>query len=469
MQEETSGARLERAITLNHATAMVVGTIIGAAIFVQPSEITGQVPSIPYVFAVWAVAGILSLFGALVCAELASTFPASGGVYVFLREAYSPALGFLWGWAMFWTMHSGIIAAIAVVFARYAGYFVPLGDFGTRAIAVSAVLLISWVNYRGVRQGSVLQAVFTWTKVLAILAIIAIGFALGGDAHQAAVAGASPAGAAPAPGGGMALSDFALALVAGLFAFGGWHMVTYNAEETQNPRQTIPRALIIGTLLVTACYMALNALYLYVLPFEVVATSTRVAADAADAVLGRGGGSVMSAIVLFSTFGAVSGVILAGPRVYYAMARDGLLFQWAGEIHPRYRTPHRAILLQAIWSSVLVFTGTYRVLFTRAIYTEWIFFGLMALGIFVIRRRDDVRRDYSTWGYPLVPILFALAAFGIVINQVIAEPVDSAVGLGLVVIGFPVYYFWSRKGYRGGGGDLSDSESDSNHSGVDPI
>ncbi len=449
MQEETSGARLDRVITLNHATAMVVGTIIGAAIFVQPSEITGQVSSVPYVFSVWAVAGVLSLFGALVCAELASTFPDSGGVYVFLREAYSPALGFLWGWAMFWTMHSGIIAAIAVVFARYAGYFVPLGDFGTRAIAVSAVLLISWVNYRGVRQGSVLQATFTWTKVLAILAIIAVGFAMGGDAHKAVVAAASPPAAVPPDGGAMALSDFAVALVAGLFAFGGWHMVTYNAGETRNPRETIPRALIFGTLLVTACYMALNAVYLYVLPFEAVATSTRVAADAADAVFGTGGGSVMSAVVLFSAFGAVSGVILAGPRVYYAMAQDGLLFQWAGEVHSRYRTPHKAILLQALWSSVLVLTGTYRALFTRAIYTEWIFFGLMALGIFVIRRRDDVRRDYSIWGYPWVPILFALAAFGIVINQVLAEPVDSALGLGLVVVGLPVYHFWSRKGYRG--------------------
>jgi basic amino acid/polyamine antiporter, APA family len=456
MRKEKSEAHLHRAINLNYATAMVVGTIIGAAIFVQPSEITGQVPSIPWIFVVWAVAGGLSLFGALVSAELASTFPATGGVYVYLREAYSPALGFLWGWAMFWTMHSGIIAAIAVIFARYAGYFVPLGDFGTRVIAVSAVLLISWVNYRGVRQGSVLQATFPWVKVLAILAIIALGFAMGGDAHEVVVASTSSAGAPPLQGEGMALSDFALALVAGLFAFGGWHMVTYSADETQNPRKTIPRALVIGTLLVTAFYMALNAVYFYVLPFDAVATSTRVAADAADAVFGSGGGGAMSALVLFSAFGAVSGIILAGPRVYYAMAQDGLLFRWAGEVHPRYKTPHRAIVLQAIWSSVLVLTGSYRALFTRAIYTEWIFFGLMALGIFIIRRRDDVRREYSVWGYPWIPIIFALSAFGIVINQVLAEPVDSAVGLGLVLIGWPVYHFWSRKNYDPGSRDEID-------------
>ena len=207
MPEPTSGVELKRAIRLNHATALVVGIIIGASIFVQPSEITGQVPTVGGIFAVWAVAGILSLFGALVCAELASTFPAAGGVYVYLREAYSPMLGFLFGWAMFWTMHSGIIAAIAVVFARYVGFFVPLGEFGSRAVAVSAVLLISWVNYRGVRQGSVLQTWFTWTKVLAIVAIIAVGFAMGGDAHEAVVAAAQASPTPAGTGAGTSLSE----------------------------------------------------------------------------------------------------------------------------------------------------------------------------------------------------------------------------------------------------------------------
>ncbi|MCG6957710.1 MAG: amino acid permease [Gemmatimonadetes bacterium] len=426
-------------MTLNHATAMVVGTIIGAAIFVQPSEITGQVPSISMIFAVWAVAGALSLCGALVCAELASTFPASGGVYVFLRESFSPALGFLWGWAMFWTMHTGIIAAISVVFARYLGYFVPLGDLGTRIVAMVAILLISWVNYRGVRHGSVLQAAFTWAKVAVIIAIIAVGLAMGGEAHQAVVASA-----APPPGGGMSLSAFGVALVAGLFAFGGWHMVTYTAEETHDPRKTLPRALVIGMVLVTLLYIALNAIYLYLLPFHEVATSTRVAADAADAVFGRGGGTVMSAVVLFSAFGGVSGIILAGPRVYYAMARDDLLFRWAGEVHPEYHTPHKAIVAQALWACVLVGTGTYRALFTRVIYTEWIFFGLMAVGVFIIRRRSDVTRQYSLWGYPWVPLVFALSAFGIAVNQVITQPVDTAIGSGLVLIGLPVYWYWTR-------------------------
>jgi APA family basic amino acid/polyamine antiporter len=453
MDDDAPEGELKRAIGLRHATAMVVGTIIGASIFVQPSEITGQVPTVFGIFAVWAVAGLLTMFGALVCAELASTFPESGGVYVYLREAYSPAIGFLWGWAMFWTMHSGIIAAVATVFARYVGFLVPLGNVGTRSVAIAAVLVLSWVNYRGVRQGSVLQATFTWTKVLAILAIIAVGFSLGGDAHEVAITADAAADAAARAGAsveeGLTFSSFALALVAGLFAFGGWHMVTYNAGETLDPRKTIPRALIIGTLLVTACYIALNAVYLYLLPFDAVATSTRVAADAADAVFGRGGGAVMSVVVLFSAFGALSGIVLAGPRVYYAMAKDGLLFKWIGTVHPRYRTPHRAILLQAIWSSVLVATGTYRALFTRVIYTEWIFFGLMALGVLIVRRRTDVQRQYSCWGYPWVPIVFALSGFAIVANQIVVQPMDSLLGMGMVLIGLPIYYLWARRTYTG--------------------
>ncbi|GMV05533.1 MAG: amino acid permease [Gemmatimonadota bacterium] len=441
---------LERAIRLPHATAMVVGTIIGASIFVQPSEITGRVPTVGGVLAVWAVCGVLTLFGALVSAELASTFPESGGVYAFLREAFGPWLGFLWAWAMFWTMHTGIIAAIATVFARYMGYFAPLGDTGTKAVAMAAILLLSAVNYRGVKHGSVLQTVFTAGKVLAILAIIALGFAFGADAHARAAAAASVPGTWGA-------EDFALALVAGLFAFGGWHMVTYNAEETHDPRRTVPRALLVGVLVVTGCYVALNAVYLWLLPMDVVATSDRVAADAADAVFGRGGGAAMSALVVFSTFGAVSGIVLAGPRVYFAMARDGLLPAWVGAVHPRYHTPHRAIVLQAVWACVLVGTGTYRALFTRVVYTEWIFFGLMAVGLLLLRRRPDVRRDYGVWGYPWVPLAFAVSAFAIVANQVAVEPAESLVGLGLVLAGLPVYHLWARRGYTRSAPNASDT------------
>ncbi len=436
--------QLERSIGIVRATAMVVGTIIGASIFVQPSLITGHVPSIFGVFAVWAVAGLLTLFGALVCAELASAYPRTGGVYVFLKEEFSPPVGFLWGWAIFWSMHSGILAAIAVIFARYVGYFAPIGDTGVRLVAIGGILILSAVNYVGVRQGSALQTAFTIGKVVAIVGIVVAGLLLGSrvpDHFAVGVASAAPEIAAGTAGG---VRGFVLALIAGLFAFGGWHMVTYTGDETVEPERTIPRALLVGTLIVTACYIALNAVYLYILPLETVISSSRVAADAADAVLGYGGGAVMSALVIFSTFGALSGIILAGPRVYYAMANDGLLFRWFGEVHPRFRTPHRAIVAQAVWSAVLVVTGTYQALFTRVVYTEWIFFGLMAAGLFLLRRRPGYTPRYTVWGFPVVPIVFVLSTAVIVGNQLISEPGESAFGLLLVLVGLPVYYIWLR-------------------------
>ncbi len=457
-----SAGDLKKEIRLHHATAMVVGTIIGASIFVQPSEITGPVPSLPGAALVWLLAGVLTFFGALVAAELASTFPESGGVYVYLREAFSPLMGFLWGWAMFWTMHTGIIAAIAMVFARYLAYFFPLGDWGMKGAAAGAVLLLSWVNYLGVKQGSNLQTAFTGAKLAAIVLMIGVGFGLGtpagageatvgaGGVTAAVTAGRAAAGGAGPAGGllaGASLQDLLTALVAGLFAFGGWHMVTYSAEETEEARRTIPRALTLGVVIVTACYIALNAVYFYVLPLTTVIGSDRVAADAADAVIGHGG-AFMSLLVVFSTFGAISGIILAGPRVYYAMSRDGLLFRWAGAVHPTRRTPHRAIWMQGVWACVLILTGSYRVLFTRVVYTEWIFFGLMAVGLFVLRRRRGLTREYSVWGFPVVPALFALSAFAIVANQVLADPTESALGLGFVLLGIPVYLAWGRKGYR---------------------
>ena len=429
---------LRRSIGFFRATTMVVGIIIGASIFAQPSAVTAQVPSVAGVLAVWAAAGLLTLIGALVVAELASAWPRTGGVYVFLRELYSPSVAFLWGWAMFWTMHSGIIAVIAMVFARYVGTFVPLGDAGMRAVAIVAVLLLSWVNYRGVREGSALQALFTSVKVLAIILIIVIAFTIA--AHTNGALGDASAVAATVPSG----RAFVLALIAGLFAFGGWHMVSYAAEETVDPVRTIPRALVAGTLTVTALYVALNAAYLRVLPLATVAQSTRVAADFADAAVGGHGAQIMSALVILSTIGAMNGVILAGPRVYLAMARDGMLFKWAGAVHAEYRTPHRAIAMQAAWSSVLVATGSYRALFTRVVYTEWIFFGLLAAGLFIARRRAGYNPPYRVWGYPVLPLIFIVSTAAIVLNQIIAQPAESMTGLAFVLLGLPVYYIWAR-------------------------
>jgi APA family basic amino acid/polyamine antiporter len=428
---------LSRSINSLGATALVVGIIIGASIFVQPSVITGAVPTVGGVFAVWLVSGILTLFGALIAAELASAYPQAGGVYVFLKESFSPGVGFLWGWAMFWTMHTGIIAVIATVFARYATFFFPAGDVGARGMAVAAVVVLTAINYVGVKQGSVVQTTFTLLKVAAIVLIIGVAFGLG---PRVPVAHAATAGGAT-----LSFSNLPPAIVAGLFAFGGWHMVTYAAEETRAPERTIPRALVAGVLIVTACYIALNAAYFHVLSPDRIASSARVAADAADAVLGRGGAAFMSGIVAISTFGALNGVILSGPRAYLAMARDGLLTEWAAAIHPRFHTPHRAILLQGVWAVILVSTGTYRALFTRVVYTEWIFFALMAAGLIRLRARGSYQPAYRVWGYPLVPIVFILASGFIVAHQLVTDAANAWTGLLFVAMGWPVYLLFFRK------------------------
>jgi APA family basic amino acid/polyamine antiporter len=299
------------------------------------------------------------------------------------------------------------------------------------------IAVLSAVNYLGVGPGSRLQTALTAVKVAAIGLMIVVGFALAeGPPAASAAETAALAGGTP--------RDFLLALVAALFAFGGWHMVTYSADETVAPERTIPRALLWGTLVVTLAYVGLNAVYFHVLPLDRVIGSDRIAADAADALLGFGGGAVMSGLVVVSTFGALTGIILTGPRVYWAMARDGLLFRRFAELHPRFRTPHQAIVLQGVWSSVLVLTGTYRALFVRVIYTEWIFFALMALALLRFRRRPDLERRFSVWGYPVTPLVFAGSALAIVVNQLLSEPAEALVGLTFLGAGVPVFLLWRK-------------------------
>jgi APA family basic amino acid/polyamine antiporter len=416
---------------LPDATAMVVGIIIGASIFVQPSEITRLVPDGGGIALVWALAGVLTLIGALICAELSSAFPRTGGVYVFLRETFGAPVGFLWGWAMFWSMHTGIIAAIAVVFARYVGYFVPLGTTGVRLVAVAAILGLSAFNCLGIRHGSRLQTIVTAAKVAAIALLIVAGLTIAPDGATRVTA--------PADYGA---SEVLLGLVAGLFAFGGWHMVTYTAEETVNPERTIPRSLVIGTLIVTVCYIALNAIYLRVLPIDRVSASTRIAADVAEALVGPIGATLVTVLVIVSTFGAVNGIILAGPRVYFSMANDGLFLKWAATLHSRFRTPARAIMLQGLWACALVMTDTYRGLFTRVVYTEWIFFGLLAVAVILLRRRAGYAPPFRVPWAPVLPLVFAASCVAIVVNQILSDPMNSFIGLAAVALGLPVYYFW---------------------------
>jgi APA family basic amino acid/polyamine antiporter len=425
-----AGHSFTRSIGLTEATAMVVGTIVGASIFVQPSEVSSAVPTFAGMLLVWLAAGALTWFGASICAELSSAMPRTGGVYVFLREMFSPAVGFLWGWAMFWSMHTGIIAAIAMVFGRYAATIVALNDAGIRLVAVGGIVVLSAINYIGVRPGSRVQTTLTIAKVAAILALLVILFATG-TPHV------------PQTAGEVSARGFLRALVAGLFAFGGWHMVTYAADETRDPERTIPRALMVGVAVVVAVYLLLNAAYLLVLPIEKVLASTHIAFDATTATAGPSAARAISGLVLVSSFGAMSGIILAGPRVYYAMAEDGLLFRWMGAVHPRHRTPHLAIVVQGVWASVLVLTGTYRTIVSRVVYTEWIFFGALAIGTIALRRSAGYAPRFRATGFPIAPLAFAAVCLAIVANQIASDPVESLIGIGLVLAGLPVYYIWS--------------------------
>ncbi|HYV98557.1 MAG TPA: amino acid permease [Gemmatimonadaceae bacterium] len=427
---------LRRSIGLVRATAIVVGIIIGASIFVQPSQVTGAISSETGVLGVWLMAGLLTLIGALVIAELSSAWPQTGGVYVFLKNAYSPVVGFLWGWAMFWTMHTGIVAIIAMVCARYVGSFIELSDTGIRVVAIVAVAVLSAVNYVGVKQASAVQATLTLIKVAACILIVGMAF----------LAGGSPAAAAGTAMPNVTLPRIVTAMIAGLFAFGGWHMVSYSAEETINPTKTIPRALVLGTLTVTVLYVALNASYLHVLSVDQVSKSTRVAADLADAVFHGGNWArIVSFFVILSTLGAANGVILAGPRVYLAMAQDGMLFKQIAHIHPVFRTPSRAVVLQGIWAAVLIATNSYRTLFTRVVYTEWIFFAMLAGALYFLRRRAGYAPAYRFPGFRVWCAIFVASSATIVITEIVTKPQETGTGLLLVLSGLPVYYFWSRK------------------------
>ncbi|MBM3457064.1 MAG: amino acid permease [Armatimonadetes bacterium] len=450
-----------RALGPLEGVAIVVGTTIGSGIFLTPATIAEKLG--PYGFGailgVWVLCGALSLAGALAYAELGALFPRAGGQYVYLREAFGPLWGFLFGWVEFWVARAGGIAAVAVAFARYVAVFTNQGgEWAERSTAFLAICVLTAVNYLGVRGGGAVQTLFTATKVGALLALVICSFGLpGGSAEHWQPLWNPAAGAA-----GL-ISAVGFAMVQSLWSYDGWTNGAAVSEEMKNPQRDVPRSLLIGTAIITAIYVSANIAYHYVLPLERIQGSERVAADVAGRLFGSEVGvRLLAAAVLMSTFGAINGSLLSGTRIFYAMARDGLFFQEMGQLHLRFRSPHWSILFQGIWASALVLVPfdwvlnplfhwkqearLYDQLLAYVVFASWAFYGLTVAGLFRLRMtQPDLPRPYSAWGYPVVPGLFVLTSGAFVLHTLVSQPGEALAGVAILLLGIPAYRFWARR------------------------
>jgi len=434
---------LPRAIGNLGATAIVVGTIIGSGIFMVPHDVALQVGSVSTVILVWMVGGALALAGSLSLAELGAATPEAGGVYVYLRDAYGKLAAFLYGWAALLVIESGGIATLAVAFSIYSSTFFPLTPLERKLVASAVIAVLTLVNIAGVKRASAVQTFFTLAKLTG-LAII-VGFAL--LAHHLTPAAPAP-GYAPTH---TTLSSFGVALIGVLWAYHGWHHLSHVAGEVKNPSKVLPRSFLAGALIVIFVYLSANLAYLRVLSLPVMAQDAyqRVAAKTMEILWGPHGAAFVSGLILCSMFGASNGNILGGARAYFAMARDGVMFSAVGRIHPRFETPYVALLIQGAWSIVLAATGTFEQLYTYVIFTGWIFYAAAALAVVILRRkRPQLARPYRVWAYPVLPVAIAVAALIIIINSLARSPRESGIGLGLVLLGIPVYLVWTRFGGR---------------------
>lgn len=434
---------LRRQLGLFDATMINVGTMIASAIFIVPAIVARHLPGAGASVTVWVVGGAVSLLGALCVAELGAAFPEAGGQYVYLREAWGPVWGFLYGWAAFAVINTASIAAIAVAFALYAQEFVALSDRGVQLTAVGSVVVLTVLNCRGVRLGAVTQNVFTLAKTAALAALIVASLALPGGSS----ANLSPAW--PDVGEGGWMGPFGLALVVVLWAYDGWIETTYVGSEIRDPGRALPRSIVLSTVIVVAFYVLASFAYAYVLPSSAMAASELVAADAARVTLGALGAGLVALAIIVSTLGANNGIVLTAARIPYAMARGGHFFQWAGRVHPRWATPVAALVVQGILASALVFTGTYEQLATYVVFASFLFYGMSAAGVIRLRRtRPGLARPYRTWGYPVTPIVFIGFSIWLVANTILEAPRDAAIGAGLIAAGLPGYWYWSKHGAR---------------------
>jgi amino acid transporter len=437
---------LRRELSLLDATMINVGTMIASAIFIVPaiviSHLGGSVPAV----GVWVVGGAISLLGALCVAELGGAFPEAGGQYVYLREAFGPVWGFLYGWAAFAVINTASVAAIAVGFAVYAGYFVPLGPVALKLVALVSIVVLTALNCVGVRPGVVTQNVLTLAKIGALGVLIVAGLALPGGS----AANLQPFW--PAPGEAGLAGPVGLALIAVLWAYDGWIETTYVGSEIRDPGRVLPRSIILSTAIVVVVYTLAALAYTWVLSPGRMAGSVLVASDAARVTLGDAGATFVAIAILISTLGANNGIILTAARIPYAMARGGHFFAWAGKVHPRWLTPVTALVVQGAISAALLFTGTYEQLATYVVFASFVFYGMSCAAVVRLRRtRPDLPRPYRAWGYPLTPLVFIAFAAWLVGNTIAEAPRDAAIGAAIIVAGLPGYFYWRGKGKGEGG------------------
>lgn len=420
-----------------------VGTMIASAIFIVPATVALHTRSSSLALLAWIAGGVVSLLGALCVAELGAAIPEAGGQYAYLRRAYSPIFGFLYGWSMFAVVNSASIAAIAVGFATYLGFFIPLGPAGVRVVAILSIGLLTVVNCLGVRLGATTQNVLTLLKMGALAALIGAAFVLPGGA----AAQLEPWW--PEGGIGQLAGPFGLAVVLVLWAYDGWIEITYVGSEVRDPQRVIPRSIVWSVGLVMALFTLVNVAYLYLLSPGRMATSSLVASDAAQVVIGTAGAALVAGAILVSTLGANNGIVLTAARIPYAMARDGLFFKWAERVHPRFRTPIAALVAESAIACALTFTGTYDQLATYVVFVSWLFYAMSAGGVIRLRRSEpELHRPYRTWGYPYTPIAFIAFSTWLVINTIREAPRDAAIGAGIVLLGIPLYTWFSRRGHR---------------------
>ena len=448
-------AELVRAIGLGSAILFVVGSVIGSGIFLTTGVMAESIPSASLLLLAWALGGVLAITGGLTYAEMGSMFPRSGGVYVFLREAYGSMIAFLYGWVALLVVVSGGIAAVMVGFADYVSYFIeplsprnilwsaatPLGTFSLSAgqlTAAAGIAILGAINYVGVRTGNLVVVVVTAAKVgaLAALPVMALIAARVEPSFTPVV---PPDVARPA-------ASFGIAMIAVLWTYESWYFVTYAAGEIKDPQRNVPRALIYGILALMAVYLTVNVAYFYALTIDEMKGVSRIAEKAATTLTGPSGATFVASTVVLSTFGCNTAAILAGSRLLYAMAADGVFLPAARRVHPRYRTPHVAILGLTAWSIVLALSGTYEQLFTYVMFTSILFSIAGGIALFVLRRKRPAHpRPYRTWGYPIVPIVFITGSVAFVANTLMERPAESLAGLGLLALGLPAYWYWQQK------------------------